>query len=121
MRTKLLGSLAIVALATLIVVGASADENEFTWVADDGHTIDLVGHKTMFFGDDGEVFDVSDLRDGESRTLGSGPKQVTVSRVGDDVTIVRIASDDEDKLEINCNASQDTCKIVTFDETRTRS
>lgn len=68
----------------------------------------------MFFGgDDGESFDLSELRDGESRTFGRGDKQITAARNGDVVAIARDASVDGKAFSMNCRLSTDTCEILS--------
>ena len=68
----------------------------------------------VFFGDDAEEFDLSDLADGETRVLGSGPKAVTVTRQGDEATISREAQGDVREVNITCLLGSDTCKVLTF-------
>ena len=62
------------------------------------------------------MFDLADLRDGETRTFGEGDKLVTVTREDDIVTIVRAESGEERKLEINCQIDKDTCQVMTFED-----
>lgn len=123
MKTNLTVGLVIAIAATLFGVGALAEEENVRvvvadWVADDGNAIAI--HErggNMFFGeDDGEVLDVSELRDGETRIVGIGAKQVTVFRSGDAVTISRPANGDDKALEVACSVGQDTCQIITFDD-----
>jgi len=79
------------------------------FIADGGHN--------MFFGEgDATVLNVSDLADGETRIVGTGAKQVTVTRNGDEVRIERPARGDDSEVSIACVVDQDTCKIISFDD-----
>ena len=64
----------------------------------------------------GQTFDLADLVDGETRIFGEGEKQVTVTRVGDVVSIDRAEHGESHKLELKCDVSQDSCQIITFEE-----
>jgi len=111
--------LSLMALTVLLVAGLGvAGEKEVgTWVERDHHAVALHADHMMFIGDEGgEKFNLSDLADGESRTFGEGDKQITATRVGDDVTVIREARGDEKALEIKCSAEQDTCQVITFEE-----
>ena len=116
---KMLSVLVMALVALLIAGGAAADEKKGTWVSDDGHrmAIHAAAQAAMFIGDDGgESFDLSDLADGESRVFGEGDKQITATRVGEAVTIIREAGGDERALEVICTVDKDTCQVITFDE-----
>jgi hypothetical protein len=108
-RSKLMAGLAVV-VAAISVAGAGEDK---TWVTAEDRTIVLDG-KDAVFGEGAEVLNVADLRDGESRTVGSGEKQVTVSRTGDNVTIRRDANGGDGRMEIDCDVTRDSCKIMTI-------
>lgn len=106
----------ILAIATLLIgVPAIAGEGGL-WVSDSGHTVELAGAHTMMFHEGGETFDLSDLRDGETRDFGVGDKQITVTREGDDVLIIREQSGNESALELKCHVTDDTCQVVTFED-----
>jgi len=107
--------LALAIAALLIGSPALAGENGM-WVSDSGHTVELAGPHTMMFHEGGETFDLSDLRDGETREFGQGDKQITVTREGDDVLIVREQAGDESALELKCHVADDTCQVVTFED-----
>lgn len=112
---QILGVFVLALAAVLLAAPLVAGEGE--WVTDDHQTIAIHAvHDAMFFGEGGETFDLSDLRDGETRTFGEGAKQITVDRLGDVVTIVREESGDEGKLEILCDAGKDTCQVITFEK-----
>jgi hypothetical protein len=100
----------------LMTVGvASAADGE--WVSNDGKVHKLSGN-AMFISEDGgdaDRFDLSEMRDGETRTFGVGARAVTVSRRGDVATISRSNSGgDVSKIDIACNLGEDTCTVVTF-------
>jgi len=111
MKSKLILSLAVV-LGLALVAAVAGEKN--VWVSDDGDHHSVHGN-VMFIGEDGEAFDLSDLADGETRVFGTGDKQVTATRNGDEATIIREASGDESAIEITCHLGQDTCKIMTDD------
>jgi hypothetical protein len=111
MKLKLI--LGLAALLSLALVVAVAGDKQ-VWVSDDGDHHDIHGN-VMFIGEDGEAFDLSDLADGETRIFGSGDKQVTATRDGDEATITREPSGDESGMEITCHLDRDTCKIMTDD------
>lgn len=111
MKSKLILSLVVV-LGLALVAAVAGEKN--VWVTDDGDHHNLHGN-VMFIGEDGDAFDLSDLADGETRVFGTGEKQVTVTRDGDEATIVREASGDESGMEITCQLDRDTCKIMTDD------
>ena len=60
-------------------------------------------------GGDRESFDVTDLKDGESRTYGSGDRQVVVTRKGDELEVVSQGADGTRKVLV------DTAAIATVD------
>jgi hypothetical protein len=111
MKSKLILSLVVV-LGLALVAAVAGEKN--VWVSDDGDHHNVHAN-VMFIGEDGDAFDLSDLADGESRVFGTGDKQVTAMRSGDEATIVRQASGDESAIEITCHLGQDTCKIMTDD------
>lgn len=102
------------AVATLLIGAPAIAGDGAAWVTDTGHRVELAGSHTMMFHEGGETFDLSDLRDGETRDFGQGAKQITVAREGDDVLIVREQSGDESALELKCHVTDDTCQVVTF-------
>jgi hypothetical protein len=109
MKSKLILSLVIV-LGLALVAAVAGEKN--VWVSDDGDHHAVHGNM-MFIGEDGDAFDLSDLADGETRIFGTGEKQVSVTRSGDDATITREASGDESAMQITCQLGQDTCKVMT--------
>lgn len=111
MKSKLILSLVIV-LGLALVAAVAGEKN--VWVSDDGDHHSVHGN-VMVIGEDGDAFDLSDLADGETRIFGTGEKQVSVTRSGDDATIIREAGGDESAMEITCHLGQDTCKIMTAD------
>ncbi len=115
MKQKSLGIFVVAMVAVLFTGLVSAGDGK--WVTDEDQTIEIHAHaEAMFFGENGESFDLAELVDGENRTFGEGPKQITVTRVGDVVTIVRDESDERSKLEILCDTGRDTCKVITFED-----
>jgi hypothetical protein len=104
-------------LATALVVTASATAGDERWVskAGEGHALHAGDH-ALFIGDDGEVFDLADLADGETRVFGEGERQVTVTRNGDVATISRPAAGDDSKIDIECHLDSDVCQVTTFDD-----
>ena len=67
----------------------------------------------VFFGEgDGEVFDLSELLDGETRIFGEGEHQLTAMRTGDEISITRPNRDGEE-IKITCNADRDSCQVLT--------
>lgn len=91
----------VLAAAGALALGAAA-------MARDAKVIALV--------DKGEVFDLADLRDGETRVFGEGDRQLTGVREGDEVRITRDARSDAKVLSIRCNVTSDTCQVVTSDD-----
>jgi hypothetical protein len=59
-----------------------------------------------------EKVDISDLRDGETRTLGKGDKAVTATRKGDQVTLEYGGRDGERKT-LQCVVGKDSCYVMT--------
>lgn len=103
--------LACVALAATVWAG------ENVWISKTGDKHKPGDGHAVFFSDDGaNEFDLSELADGETRIIGSGAKQVTVSRDGDEVEIFRPAGNDQSELSVTCRISSDNCKIMTFDD-----
>jgi len=108
----------VIAAGLLLVAAAASAGETATWVTSDGAVVDLHdGHHNMFFSEgDHESFDLSDLADGETRVIGVGDKQVTVSRSGDEATIHRDAAADDSELNITCRLSSDTCKVISSND-----
>jgi hypothetical protein len=106
---------ALMGLALILVAG-SATAGEGTWVSDKGKVHAIHSGNAVFVSDDGaEKFNLSDLRDGESRTFGTGDKAVTVSRRGDEATISRASSgDDVSAIDVLCRLDEDNCTVLTF-------
>ena len=106
------------ALASLVLVLAagSTPAGEGKWVTQSGQVHAIHGGNAFFVSDDdAERFDLSDLKDGETRTFGAGPRAVTVSRTGDEATITRGGSgDDVSAIDITCRLNDDTCTVLTF-------
>ena len=115
MKQKSLGFFVVAMVAVLFTGLVSAGDAK--WVTDEDQTVEIHAHaEAMFFDENGESFDLAELRDGETRTFGEGQKQVNVTRVGDVVTIVRDESDEKSKLEIQCDTGRDTCQVITFSD-----
>lgn len=114
MKRKLYGSLTVAVIAILALGMVAAGEG--TWISAGGQTIELEGDGNNVFFSDDDGFDLSDLADGETRIFGSGDKQVTVSRRGDEATIERPASADKAEVSVTCRLSSDTCKVITSDD-----
>jgi hypothetical protein len=113
----ILGAAAVAAVFTAAGAGAGGS----VWISSDGDATvaHVAGHSgggsgAMFLGEDGEVFDLSELADGEVRVFGSGDKQVTVSRAGDEAVIERAANGDVRAVETRCRLATDTCQVLTF-------
>jgi hypothetical protein len=70
----------------------------------------------MFVGEEGQVVDLADLRDGESRVFGEGERQMTATRDGDEVRITREARGEEGELSITCDIARDTCQVITSED-----
>ena len=60
--------------------------------------------------------DLSDLRDGETRTLGKGEHAITATRQGDEIAITYGGKGGE-KQTIQCTVGKDSCYAMTLDET----
>jgi len=103
-------------IAVLIFGAPVVAGDKGMWVTDSGHSVELAGSHAMMLHEGGETFDLSDLRDGETRDFGEGAKQITVTREGDDVLIVREQAGDEAALELKCHVADDTCQVVTFED-----
>jgi hypothetical protein len=108
----------VTALAALLFGSTTLPGADGTWVTAGGRTLDVHAARGMHFvaEEGGEAFDLSELRDGETRTFGQGAKQLTAQRVGDVVTLTRSPEGDGKALEITCNVPRDACSIVTFDD-----
>jgi hypothetical protein len=107
------------ALLTVFVLvgGAAALAGGGTWVSKDDDHLHNIHGDFAFFPDGATELNVADLADGETRIVGEGAKQVTVSREGDAITIRRSnPAEDADIIDIVCQAGKDTCKILTIDE-----
>jgi len=70
----------------------------------------------MFVGEEGQVVDLADLRDGETRLFGEGDRQMTAERDGDEVRITREARGEARELSINCDIARDTCQVITSED-----
>ena len=107
-------SLLAVWVVMAVVAGGAALAEEQVWVSAKGdHHVMAKGHAKLF-ASDGEVFDVSELADGETRVFGRGEKQITATRDGDEVLLSRSAADGEDAVEIVCALESDSCRIITI-------
>lgn len=117
MNSKWMGSLAV---AVLLIGGAAVVADGGTWVSKDGEHHQLHGHGDVAFVsefDGAESLDVSELADGETRIIGAGEKQVSVSRSGDAVTIRRTQpAEAADVIDVVCRLGSDTCKVLSFDD-----
>lgn len=100
----------------LVLVAAAAAATEGTWVADSGKVHPLTPGSAVFVSEDNaERYDLSGLRDGETRVFGAGPRAVTARRSGDSVALSRTASgDDVSSIDITCRIGDDTCTVLTF-------
>jgi hypothetical protein len=113
MKRSILG----LTLAGLLVVSGAAIAGEGgTWVADSGEVHQLHHGNAVFVSDENaERFDLSELRDGETRVFGSGPRAVTATRNGDLVSLARSSSgDDVSRVDVSCSIGSDTCTVLTF-------
>jgi len=106
------GTIAALACATL--AGGMAAAGEHVWVSADGERHDLAHGNAIFLAEDGDSFDVAELADGETRTFGSGEKQVVATREGDRVTIRRAATADDAEMSVVCLIGSDTCRIMSL-------
>lgn len=103
-------------MVAMLVMTAVAAAGDNSWVSEDGKAYALhSGDDVLFMEGDGEVFNLADLADGETRVFGEGERQVTVARNGNVATISRPATDDDRKLDIECHLDSDVCKVTTFD------
>jgi len=59
--------------------------------------------------------DLSELRDGETRTLGRGDSALTATRKGDQITIT-YAGENGEKKTIKCEVGKESCYAMTLDE-----
>ena len=69
----------------------------------------------MMVADGATSYDLSELYDGETRIFGFGERQVSAVRDGDNVSISRPQSDDDDDL-MTCKIGRDTCHVMTYDD-----
>ena len=100
-----------------LFAGAAIAEEGGTWVSADSGKVHKLSHgNAVFVSDEGaERFDLSDLRDGETRVFGAGPRAVTATRNGDTVSLSRTSSgDDVSVIDVNCEIDSDTCTVLTF-------
>lgn len=111
MKTKIMATIA----GALVTAAAWAVVTAGTRVRVGDGREDRTRAPRLVLEEGGESFNLTDLKDGETRTLGEGAKQVKVSRQGDTATIERPARGDERELSISCRLSSDTCEVVTFD------
>lgn len=100
----------------LLIAGLAATAGENTWVSAEGHHYRIHSGENAFFHEGATELDLADLADGETRVIGVGPKQVTVSRSGDEATVTRPANADDAELSITCRLSTDSCSVLTFDD-----
>lgn len=70
----------------------------------------------VFFSDEGTVFDLAELRDGETRVFGTGERRLTAVRDGDEVQLSRGAYGDKQELEFTCNLGTDGCQVIVGDD-----
>jgi len=108
-------AIALTAVLLMTVGVASAADGE--WISDEGKLHKLSGNAMFISADGGDAdrFDLSEMRDGETRTFGVGARAVTVSRRGDVATISRSASGKEvSTIDIACDLDEDTCTVLTF-------
>ena len=61
-----------------------------------------------------EKVDLSDLRDGETRTLGKGDSSMTATRKGDEITI-RHGGPGGEKQTIQCTVGKDSCYAMAVE------
>jgi hypothetical protein len=99
MRRERIWIMAVVAIA--LAVGAAT-------VAEDV--------SVMFVGEEGEVVDLAELRDGETRVFGRGERQMTAARDGDEVRITREARGEASELSITCDIARDSCQVITSED-----
>src|SRR5262245_31257377 len=59
-----------------------------------------------------EKVDLSQMKDGETRTLGQGDHVITATRRGDVVT-VKFGDEDGEKRNLKCNIDKDSCYAMT--------
>jgi hypothetical protein len=84
-----------------------------TGVAQAGSDVFVSKGDALFFGEgDGEVFDLAELLDGETRIFGEGEHQISATRAGDEITITRPNRDGKE-IKITCNVEQDSCQVLT--------
>lgn len=85
----------------------------------DGHGMAFIridGDLHTMFGEEGvETHDLSELLDGETRIFGSGERQVTAIRTGDEVRLIQEATDEYKGLDDTCVLGRDTCRVLTIE------
>jgi hypothetical protein len=114
MNARWIGGAAVVGLFAWAAVAAGNG----VWVSNEGKAKVIGSGMHAFFIDDegGDRFDLADLRDGETKTFGSGDKQLTATRTGDEVALSRPAHGKESAMRVTCKLSSDHCSVVTFDD-----
>lgn len=105
----------ILTFVLALLLAGTAGAGGGVWISDKGEAHEI-GSNAIFFDEDGESFDLSDLEDGEVKVFGRGDKQITASRVGETIVIDRPKSNDERAIRIECEVGQDSCKVMTFGE-----
>jgi len=106
--------LALVAV-TLLFAGVASAGDGGVWVSADGDRHEIHGDHAVLLHDGDDLFDVSELEDGESRSFGPIDKQTTATRSGDIVTISSDATGDREAITVDCQLGNDTCKIGVSD------
>ncbi len=109
-------------MACLMLVLAAgfttAGEGKGQWVSKSGNVHAIHGNAVFVSDEDAVRFDLNDLRDGETRTFGTGARAVTVRRSGNEATISRSGSgsgvDDVSAIDITCRLDEHTCTVLTF-------
>ena len=89
------------------------DLSRNVWISGDGPHH---GHHAMLVTDGATSYDLSELYDGETRIFGFGERQVSAVRDGDNVSISRPQSDDDDDVLVTCKIGRDTCHVLTYDD-----
>ena len=115
-RSSVTGWVVLTMIALIAGPAATAGDKDNVWVSDDGrhHLLRMhAGHDAV--GEGATQFDLADLREGETRLFGYGDRQVTVTRNGDEATIVRASGSEGSSVSVSCELSRDTCKVMTFD------
>jgi len=96
----------------MIASVAGGDLSKNVWVSGDGPHH---GSHTMMVTDGATSYDLSELYDGETRIFGFGERQVSAVRDGDNVSISRPQSDEDEDL-MTCKIGRDTCHVLTYDD-----